>query len=602
MHGGGMAQIASTSEERVRDQRRVFARLLQYARPYWKIWVFCLVMIVVSSAAQAAAPILIGRAVDGAIAKSDLLSLGIITLALFLTFVISMFAMRYQIYWMSVAGQRILAVMRADVMKHIHRLSLQYLERKEAGDLMSRVVNDIDVINSFISQGMSQMIGMSFALIGLMVAMFSIDWRLSLAVIIILPFMLFTTSFFSTVARRAFRKTRTTIGDVSAELQEELGGIKVAQAFNRGDLNIRRFAERNAANRDANVNANAITSAFTPAMDILSTIDLAIVGGLGGWLAIQGLISVGVVVTFIGYSQNFFRPIQMITQMWTIAQSAMAAAERIFDLLDLVPDIQDAPDASALPAVKGHVQFKGVCFGYDPHQPVLEDVSLDIPAGTSAAVVGPTGAGKTTLVSLLLRFYEATQGTILIDGHDIRGVTQASLRRQIGMVLQEPFLFSGSIMDNIRYGKLDATQEDIEGAARAANAHDFIMRLPEGYATQVGERGAMLSQGQRQLISIARAILDDPCILILDEATASIDTRTEALIQEALGHLLKGRTSIIIAHRLSTIRNADQVIVIDGGHIVERGRHAELLAQGGLYADLYQRQFYTPPEETHQAG
>jgi ATP-binding cassette subfamily B protein/subfamily B ATP-binding cassette protein MsbA len=490
--------------------------------------------------------------------------------------------------------------MRGLIMAHIHRLSLQYLERKEAGDMMSRVVNDIEVINSFISQGMAQMIGGFFALIGLVIAMLGMDWRLAIAVMVVVPFMFLTTDFFARMARSAYRKTRTTISDVSAELQEELGGIKVAQAFNRGDLNVRRFMERNAANRDANVSASAITSAFTPAMDILSTVDMAIVSGYGGYLAVNGWISVGVVVAFLQYVQNFFRPIQMITQMWTIAQSAMAAGERIFDLLDVVPDIQDGPDAIQLPRMKGEVCFEDVCFGYLPDQPVICGVGLCVPAGKTLAIVGPTGAGKSTLVSLLMRFYEVgagyegQSGRITIDGIDIRDVTQHSLRSQMAIVLQEPFLFSGTVMENIRYGKLDASDGEVEQAAKAANAHDFIIRLPQGYQTMVGERGGMLSQGQRQLSSIARAVLADPRILILDEATASVDTRTEALIQQALNSLLKGRTSFVIAHRLSTVRNADMVIVVNDGGIVERGTHAELIARGGLYADLYNRQFYTP--------
>ncbi|MEI7988071.1 MAG: ABC transporter ATP-binding protein [Chloroflexota bacterium] len=601
MHGGGMQRIAETSEERAQNRGRVLSRLLYYLHPYRKAIIVALILTLISSATQAVGPMLIGWAIDDIINKGDIARLGMIVLFLFIAYLINMFAMRYQIYLMSWSGQRLLADLRNLIMAHIHKLSLQYLERKEAGDLMSRVMNDVDVINSFITQGMAQLIGGFFALIGLVIAMLGMDWRLALSVLIIIPFMLLTTNFFAITARRAYRKTRTTIGDVSAELQEELGGIKVAQAFNRGDLNTRRFMERNAANRDANVNANAVTSAFMPAMDVLSTIDMAIVAGYGGYLAVNGWISVGVVVAFIQYAQNFFRPIQMITQMWTIAQSALAAAERIFDLLDVVPDIQDAPDAVELPRVKGDVCFDGVCFGYIPNQPVICGLDLCVPTGATLAIVGPTGAGKSTLVSLLMRFYEVGAGTsesdggrITIDGYDIRKVTQHSLRSQMAIVLQEPFLFSGTVMNNIRYSRLDASEAEVEAAAQAANAHDFIVRLPQGYQTQVGERGTMLSQGQRQLISIARAVLADPRILILDEATASVDTRTEALIQKALNQLLKGRTSFVIAHRLSTVRNADLVIVVNDGSIVERGTHTELLAKGGLYADLYNRQFYVP--------
>ena len=596
-HGPGMRFMAETPEERARYRSKVLTRLVRMLRPYWVMVLGSFILVLVSAASQAAGPMLIGRAVDDVLGTKDKVRLIWIVLGLLGTYLAGMLATRYQFYLMSLAGQRVLAEMRQQVMRHIHKLSLGFLERKETGDLMSRLVNDIDVINNFFSQGLMQAVGALFGLVGVMVAMIALEWRLALATLAILPVMLLTTNMFGKLSRRAFRKTRATIGDVSADLQEELGGIKVAQAFNRSDISVRRFAERNAANRDANVSANAVTSAFMPAMDVLSALDTAIVAGYGGYLAIQGAVSVGVIVSFLQYVQNFFRPIQMVTQLWTTAQSALAAAERVFELLDIEPEIQDAPDAAELPKLKGQVRFENVNFSYDSDQPVLQNINLVANPGQTIAIVGPTGAGKSTLVSLLMRFYDVTSGKITLDGYDIRGVSQHSLRSQMGMVLQEPFLFSGSVQENIRYGRLDATPEEVEAAAKAANAHDFISRLPEGYSTQVGERGSMLSQGQRQLISIARAILADPHILILDEATASVDTRTEVLIQKALGNLLKGRTSFVIAHRLSTVRNADLVVVIDESWIVERGTHAELLDKGGLYADLYRRQFWVPPEE-----
>jgi len=596
-HGPGMRYMAETPEERAHHRSKVLTRLVRMLRPYWVMVLGSFILVLVSAASQAAGPMLIGRAVDDVLAAKDRVRLIWIVLALLGTYLAGMLATRYQFYLMSLAGQRVLAEMRQQVMRHIHKLSLGFLEKKAAGDLMSRLVNDIDVINNFFSQGLMQAVGALFGLVGVMMAMIALEWRLALATLAILPVMLLTTNLFGKVARRAFRKTRATIGDVSADLQEELGGIKVAQAFNRSDISVRHFAERNAANRDANVSANAVTSAFMPAMDVLSALDTAIVAGYGGYLAIQGAISVGVVVAFLQYVQNFFRPIQMVTQLWTTAQSALAAAERVFELLDIEPEIQDAPHAAELPKLKGQVRFENVSFSYDSDQPVLQDINLVASPGQTIAIVGPTGAGKSTMVSLLMRFYDVTSGKITLDGHDIRSVSQNSLRSQMGMVLQEPFLFSGSVQENIRYGRLDANQEEVEAAAKAANAHDFISRLPEGYTTQVGERGSMLSQGQRQLISIARAILADPRILILDEATASVDTRTEVLIQKALGNLLKGRTSFVIAHRLSTVRNADLVAVVDESWIVERGTHAELLNKGGLYADLYRRQFWVPPEE-----
>lgn len=593
----GMQRLAQTEDEKAKQGGRVARRLVAYLKPYKLALTGVLLLVIVNAASQAGGPFLIGRAVDEFIAEEDLSGLANTMLALFGLYFAGMLAMRFQMYLMNWSSQNVLAKMRTEIMQRVQSLSIQYLEGQETGDLMSRLVNDIDAINSFLSQGLSQMVGAMFALSGIVIAMFVLNWQLALAVLLIVPFMVMTTALFARRARKAFRRSRSTIGDVSADLQEELGGVKVAQAFNRTNLNMRRFAQRNAANRDANVQANTITSAFAPAMNVLSTIATAIVAGFGGYLAVGGLVGVGVVVAFLQYVQNFFRPIQTVAQTWTLGQSALAATERVFELVDIEPEIQDSAEAEALGVIEGRVTFDQVSFSYTEGEVVLDELSFSAKPGETVAIVGPTGAGKSTLVNLLARFYDVDEGAIQVDGRDIRAVTQHSLRSQMGMVLQESFLFSGSINDNIRYGKLEASVEEIQAAAKAANAHDFIMRLPEGYDSDVGERGGLLSLGQRQLISMARAILADPRLLILDEATASVDTRTESLIQKALETLLKGRTSFVIAHRLSTVRNADLVLVLDQGRIVERGRHAELIKQKGLYADLYARQFYTPEEE-----
>ena len=594
MRGGPMRSLTESSDERARNTGAVLRRLLRLFQPYKFLVLVSFVMVILSAASQGMGPFLTGIAVDRFISKGISTGLGWVILALVGVFLVGMLATRFQILFMSRAAQNMLADLRQTVFEKIEKLSLQYLESKQAGDLMSRLVNDIDALNSFFSQALTQLIGSIFALLGIAVAMLALSWKLGLAVLVVVPVLFITTNVFAKWARHAFKRTRETLGDVSADLEEELGGVKVAQAFNRTDENVRRFAQRNAANRDANVNATAVTSAFAPTMDLISTLDTALVAGMGGALAISGQVSIGVVIAFLQYVQNFFRPIQTVAQQWTMAQSAFAAAERVFEVMDMTETIQDAPDAVQVNGIKGDISFENVTFSYSDGIPVLKNASFTVKAGQMVAVVGPTGAGKTTLASLLPRFYDATSGQVLIDGVNVRAYEQRGLRANFGIVTQEPFLFSGTILENIRYGKLTATEEDVTRAAQAAYADEFIQRLPKGYQTEVGERGKMLSQGQRQLISIARAILADPQILILDEATASIDTSTELLIQKALHQLLKSRTSIVIAHRLSTIRNADLVLVIEDGEIVERGSHESLIQQDGLYSELYNRQFYKP--------
>lgn len=500
-------------------------------------------------------------------------------------------------YSMSWAGFRVLRDLQAQVFAHIHRLSLGYFTKHEAGDVMSRFTNDVDTLQQVIGFGLVSVLQGGLMIAWVVVVMFQKNAPFALISLITLPLMVILTRWFSNQARKAFRNARQQIGNVNADLQESISAVREVQAFSREGENIQQFRESNAANRDANIRAQAYTGALGPMLEGLTYVSLAIVAGVGGLLMLNGqgllgtTISVGLITTFIGYTQQFNRPVQQIAIQWATIQSAVAGAERIFNLLDESVDIVDRPGAVEMPAIQGHVVYHDVHAEYNPGEPVLRGVDIEAQPGQSIAIVGPTGAGKTTIINLLPRFWDVSAGSITIDGIDVRDVTQVSLRRQIGIVLQDSFLFSDTVMNNIRYGRPEATDEDVMAAARLAHADEFISRLQEGYQTILGERGAGLSQGQRQLLSIARVALIDPRILILDEATSSVDTRTEKQIQKALEQLLRGRTSFVIAHRLSTIRHADQVLVVDGGRIIEQGTHQSLLAERGFYYDLYMSQF-----------
>lgn len=583
--------LASSSGEQAANRSAIARRLVEELSPYKSQLLKAFGLIVLSAGAQAGGPWLIGRTIDTQITQGDRSGLVWSMIVLLLIYLGGTVATRAQVFQVGTIGQHVLASLRLRLFDRFQRLPLIFFDRRPIGDLISRVTNDVDTLNQFLSQGLTQLLGSFFSLIGIVFAMAFLNWRLALVSFTIIPAMLLTTSAFASRARRAFRTARETTGNVTAELQEEISGIREAQAFNRTGVNIERFRQRNAANRNANVSAVGVTSGFAPAMDVLSTLATALVIGYGGYLAFQGDLTVGVLTAFLIYVQQFFRPIQLASQVYTQAQASLAGAERIYAILDEPAEPPDVADAVDLPAIRGDVAFDDVSFSYEPGRPVLRDISFDVQAGQTLAIVGPTGAGKTTIVNLVPRFYELDQGSIHIDGYDIASVTRRSLRTQLAIVLQEPFLFAGSVANNIGFGRENPSQEEIESAAKAVDADRFIRELPQGYETVLGERGAGLSEGQRQLLSFARAILADPRILILDEATSRIDTRTEQTIQRALATVLKGRTSIVIAHRLSTVQNADLILVIDEGHIVERGTHGELIDQDGLYAELYRRQF-----------
>ncbi len=500
-------------------------------------------------------------------------------------------------YLMSAAGYRVLRDLQAEVFAHIQQLSLGYFNKHEAGDVMSRFTSDIDTLQQVVGFGLISVLSGALLIVWTVIAMLRLDAPFALISLVTLAADVLATKWFSDQARKAFRRARMQIGNVNADLQESISSVREVQAFSREDENIEQFRVSNASNRDANIQAQIYTSALAPTLEALGYVSLAIVAGVGGVLMLSqqsflgSTVSIGLIIAFIGYTQQFNRPVQQISTLWANLQSAIAGSERIFGLLDASVDITDKPDAIELPSIQGHVQYQKVWAEYNPGEPILRGIDIEAKPGQTIAIVGPTGAGKTTIINLLPRFWDVSDGAIKIDGYDIRDVTLHSLRQQIGIVLQDSFLFSDSVTANIRYGRPEATDEEVIAAAKLAHAHEFIERLPDGYDTILGERGSGLSQGQRQLLSIARVALVDPRILILDEATSSVDTRTEQQIQQALEVLLKGRTSFVIAHRLSTIRHADQVLVVKDGEIIEQGTHDELLEANGFYYDLYMSQF-----------
>ena len=491
---------------------------------------------------------------------------------------------------MAGVSQRALKQLRGDLFGHLQRLPLSFFDQRPAGELMSRLTNDIDAINQAVSQNITALLASVLSMVGILIAMFLLDWWLALASLLVVPIMLWFTSFVAKYTRRGFQRLQKDLGQLNGVMEESISGQKVVKAFRRNDSVIAQFRASNQAVYDAGVYANTYALLLMPLTGVLGNLFVIVLAGFGSVLALQGLVTVGMIATFINYGQNFIGPLRQLSMLYNTLQAALAGAERVFEVLD-TPQEVDAPDAAAIQGMQGHVQFDHVDFSYKPGVPVLKGMTLEAKAGETFALVGPTGAGKTTIINLLTRFYEINGGSITIDGRDIRDMKKDDLRRKLGLVLQDTYLFSNTVMENIRYGRLDATDEEVMEAARLADADHFIHLLPQGYQTMLSERASNLSQGQRQLLAIARAVLADPSILILDEATSSVDTRTEARIQKSLLRLMEGRTSFVIAHRLSTIRDANKVLVINNGEIVEQGTHNQLLDKRGFYHHLYISQF-----------
>lgn len=631
---GSPLNALNESTSRPHSLGATLGRLGRYFLPYWHVLIIVALLLIGSTWTQVLAPNLTGQAVDcflspavasqassegaSAAAATDteatescwfaslpstattadymagLLRLVLVLCGLYLLGALMTGIMAFLMGW---AGQRVLRQLQVEMFANLERLSLAYYGQHSAGDLMSRVTNDTSAVQQAISFGLVQVLSGGLLILWIAFVMLRTNWLYGIISLAVVPMMAIATVWLSSRARREFRVTRQEIGAVNTGLMEDFAEVRTIQAFSHEDATVAAFRATNAANRDANVRADVYTFAVSPTLQALGYIGLGIVAGVGGLMLLSGqsiggsVVTIGLIVTFVGYAQRYSQPIQQIGVLWATIQSAVAGAERIFELLDAVPDIVDKPDAKELPPVKGRIVYEGVGAEYKPGVPVLKDVSLTIEPGESFAIVGPTGAGKSTLANLIPRFYDVSAGAVTIDGNDVRDVTAASLRHQVGIVLQDIILFADTVMNNIRFGKPDATDDEVIAIAKLMQADDFIQRLPNGYQTVLGEGGGGLSQGQQQLLTIARAALTDPRILILDEATSSVDTRTEQLIQTALAKLMEGRTTIAIAHRLSTIRNVNNVLVLANGGIAEQGSHEELLAQKGMYYDLYMSQF-----------
>jgi ATP-binding cassette subfamily B protein len=583
--------VRQTKIEKAHDSRRALQRLVVYLQPYRTGLILVVALVILYTLLGLAGPYLMGLAIDRFIAGKDVAGLIRIALLMLAVYILTNLFEAISSWVMAAISQGALKRLRGDLFAHLQTLSLSFFDRNPAGELMSRLTNDIDAINQAVSQNVTALLASVLSLGGILIAMFVLNPWLALASLLVVPLMFWFTNFVARYTRKGFRRLQLHLGELNGVMEEAISGQRVVKAFRRNESVIEAFRKHNQEVFQAGVYANSYALLLMPLTNQLGNLFVIVLAGLGAYLALEGLVTVGVIATFISYGRNFVQPLRSLANMYNAIQAALAGAERVFEIMDTPPEPEDAPQAAPLEAVRGEVRFEQVDFSYVPGTPVIKDMNLAAEPGQTIALVGPTGAGKTTLSNLLNRFYDLDSGQITLDGRDIRLIRRDDLRRQLGLVLQDTFLFSATVLENIRYGRLEASDEACIAAAQLADADHFIRQLPQGYQTVLSERGSNLSQGQRQLLSISRAILAAPGILILDEATSSVDTRTEARIQQALLRLMHGRTSFVIAHRLSTIRDADKVVVIKDGEIVEQGTHQELLDRRGFYHHLYLSQF-----------
>ena len=577
--------------EKAKDPRSTLLRLIPYLAYFKAGLILVLVFVLAYTALGLIPPYLIKTAIDRDIPGKDIAGLARIALLMLVVYILNNLFQGVANWVMAGISQRALKRIRTDLFQHLQILPLSFFDRNPAGELMSRLTNDIDAINQSVSQNVISLVASVLSMAGIMVAMFIMDKWLALTSLLVVPIMLWFSQFVARYTRKGYQELQKHLGELNGVMEESISGEKVIKAFRRNDFVVNKFRQHNQEVFKAGIFANNYALLLMPLTDVLGKFFVIVIAVTGGFLALKGLVSVGVIAAFIIYAQNFIQPLRQLSNLYNTIQAALAGAERVFEIIDTPAEIDDAQKAIPLESIQGYVRFDHVKFGYRPDIPIIKDMSIEAKAGEILALVGPTGAGKTTIINLLTRFYEIDNGSISIDGKDIRDLKKDDLRHQLGLVLQDTFLFSDTVMENIRYGRLDATDEECIEAAKLADADHFIRQLPQGYQTSLSERAGNLSQGQRQLLAIARAILANPGILILDEATSSVDTRTEARIQNSLLRLMKGRTSFVIAHRLSTIRNADQLLVINNGEIVEKGTHQELLDKRGFYHHLYVSQF-----------